>query len=133
MWGGSSLINVEIDVNKLNKQLENKKKVYTEDFYNMLKNNIIDAYIEVRQNSPIDTGFMQSSVYYTLEKTGGKLGVGAEYAVYVEYGGGTPRKAGTIPFFNPAVEKLLANIRRDLNNLDNKKSWLSAIKSLFGK
>lgn len=133
MRGSDELLNIEIDVVELNKQLENKKKVYTDAFYGMLKDNIINAYVEIRNNSPIDTGYMQSSVYYTLEKTGGQLGVGAEYAVYVEYGGGTPRKAGTIPFFNPAIGELLSNIERDLNNLENKKNWKQAIKSLFGR
>ncbi len=80
----------------------------------VIKDTTILIYSEAYKNSPIDTGKMKASIYYKINKKDAEVGVNVEYAKYVEYGGGTPRKAGTIPFFTPAVEKGLKHLKREL-------------------
>jgi hypothetical protein len=92
------------------------RKRRTKDLLNqIIKDAILEGYTELLMRCPVDTGYMKSSIYYKLEDLRATLGLSADYAIYVEFSGGSPRNVGTIPFFEPSVEKLLARLTRDLN------------------
>jgi HK97 gp10 family phage protein len=67
--------------------------------------NIVDV---ARDLVPVDTGFLQSSIYYRMIDQGTvEVGAEAHYASYVEWG--TPRMAPQ-PYLRPAIDSQLPEI-----------------------
>ena len=109
------MLSKSFKLNEFNRALFLRRKKTKERFYNVIKDAIMAGYAELLITTPVDTGFMRSSVNYSFESNyKATLKVDAEYAVYVEYGGGSPRKEGTIPFFRPAIDKVERKIREGL-------------------
>jgi HK97 gp10 family phage protein len=67
--------------------------------------NIVDV---AQQLVPVDTGFLQSSIYYQMIDQGTvEVGAEAEYASYVEFG---TYKMAPQPYLRPAIESQLPEI-----------------------
>ena len=63
---------------------------------------VLDVEGQAKQRSAVDTGAMRNSISGRMTgDTSGEVGVGQEYAVYVEYG---TVNAPAQPFIHPAVD-----------------------------
>lgn len=63
---------------------------------------VLDVEGQAKQRAAVDTGAMRNSIDGRMTgDTSGEVGVGQEYAVYVEYG---TAKAPAQPFMHPAAD-----------------------------
>lgn len=73
-----------------------------------LRKTVADVRADAVVNAPVDTGFLRNSIESTFIGSGaaksmtGMVGVGANYAVYLEFG---TSKMPAQPFFFPAVDR----------------------------
>jgi HK97 gp10 family phage protein len=66
-----------------------------------------DMEATARQIVPVDTGYLQSTIYHKADPSGLELGATADYAAYVELGA---RSMAAQPFIRPAADAGMANL-----------------------
>jgi HK97 gp10 family phage protein len=60
---------------------------------------------DMKRNAPVDKGNLKKNIKAVVNNKQAEIRSDAPYSGYVEFGGGTPRRTGEIPFFYPAVNR----------------------------
>ena len=60
---------------------------------------------DMKKIAPVDTGNLRKEIKAVVNNKQAEIRSDAPYSGYVEFGGGTPRRTGEIPFFYPAVNR----------------------------
>lgn len=72
---------------------------------------------EAKQRAPVRTGYLRNSIQASeVSQLAWRIGVGAEYGVFVEMG---TRYQGARPFLTPAVEHARGNFASDFRALES--------------
>jgi HK97 gp10 family phage protein len=77
-----------------------------------------DVVREAQSRAAVATGYMRSTIGYTMQGSTATIGVGATYAPYIEFG---TRFMAARPFFTPAAEmarsRFVANAQDEMRDL----------------
>lgn len=105
-----SISGVDDLVNKL------KKNATLDDVKRVVKMNGAELTSEAQWKAPLDTGFLERSIVFSLANGGltAQTLVGAEYGPYVEYG---TRYMAAQPYLRPAFRKQKQKFKSDLERL----------------
>ena len=60
---------------------------------------------DMKKIAPVDKGNLRKNIKAVVNDKQAEIRSDAKYSGYVEFGGGTPRRTGEIPFFYPAVNR----------------------------
>jgi HK97 gp10 family phage protein len=93
-----------------------KKNANLDDVKKAVKLNTAEMQKEAEFQAPVDTGFMERSIQFSIDHTGlaGRVKSQAEYSGYVEYG---TRFMSAQPFIYPAFQKQKKIFKKDLKRL----------------
>lgn len=76
---------------------------------------------DMKRNAPVDKGNLKKNIKAVVNNKQAEIRSDAPYSGYVEFGGGTPRRTGEIPFFYPAVNrgliKMIDSIEKTIKRL----------------
>ena len=80
----------------------------------VVKKSTLDVEANAKAFVPVDTGFLKNAIGSEVIGTSGVVNVGAEYAIFVEYG---TRFMSAQPYLNPAVEAVRPSFNAALRQI----------------
>ena len=93
------------DLNKLQGKLTKLKAIDRTLLSTEIGKGALNIAKDMKTNAPVDTGKLRDLIYSQKTVNGAEIKSDANYSGYVEFGKGTPRRTGEIPFFYPAVNR----------------------------
>lgn len=103
------------DYNKVQAKLAKLKGIDKIALSTEINKGALNIAKDMKRNAPVDTGKLKDLIYSQKTVNGAEIKSDAKYSGYVEFGGGTPRRTGEIPFFYPAVNRGLIKM---INSID---------------
>jgi hypothetical protein len=93
------------DYNKVQAKLTKLKAINKSMLPIEINKGALNIARDMKRNAPVDTGKLRDLIYSQKTVNGAEIKSDANYSGYVEYGGGTAKRTGEIPFFYPAVNR----------------------------
>ena len=93
------------DYNKVQSKLTKLKAINKSMLPIEINKGALNIARDMKRNAPVDTGNLKDLIFSQKTSNGAEIRSDAPYSGYVEYGGGTPKRTGEIPFFYPAVNR----------------------------
>ena len=93
------------DYNKLQAKLTKLKAIDKTALATEIGKGALNISRNMKKISPVDTGNLRKNIKAVVNNKQAEIRSDAPYSGYVEFGKGTPRRTGEIPFFYPAVNR----------------------------
>jgi hypothetical protein len=104
------------DYNKLQAKLTKLKAIDRTLLSTEIGRGALNIARDMKKIAPVDTGNLRKQVKAVVNNKQAEIRSDANYSGYVEFGGGTPRKTGEIPFFYPAINRGMPKMIASINN-----------------
>ena len=104
------------DYNKLQAKLTKLKAIDRTLLSTEIGRGALNIARDIKKIAPVDTGNLRKQVKAVVNNKQAEIRSDAPYSGYVEFGGGTPRKTGEIPFFYPAINRGMPKMIASINN-----------------
>lgn len=93
------------DFNKLQGKLTKLKAIDRTLLSTEIGKGALNIARDMKKNAPVDNGDLKKAIFAVVKNKKAEIRSDAPYSGFVEFGGGTPRRTGEIPFFYPAVNR----------------------------
>ena len=93
------------DYNKVQAKLTKLKAIDKVALSTEIGKGALNIARDMKRNAPVDKGNLKKNIKAVVNNKQAEIRSDAPYSGYVEFGGGTPRRTGEIPFFYPAVNR----------------------------
>lgn len=104
------------DYNKLQAKLTKLKAIDRTLLSTEIGRGALNIARDMKRNAPVDNGDLKKLIKAVLNNEQAEIRSDANYSGYVEFGGGTPKKTGEIPFFYPAINRGIPKMIASINN-----------------